>query len=397
MVPSRSVLLRLAPCLACLSWGCTVIGGVDEFTDAADGAGGDSDRGPSSGSLRPDQDSPSGGSGSSNGSTTSGCGDGCDPGEEDCSNGVDDNDDGLADCADPICGGLGYACVPSVPAGWFGPAIVSETDPSSGCSGAFATEVALAHRGLQAEAAVCDACSCEADGDGTCGPATLVMARTTGGGCAAACEANVQLDPDSCEDLGAVAFPCGSSQGVFSSDSITVPNWSVACIASAQSPMLPEISWQADALVCRAPAGGGCGGDAVCAPPPPASATDAVCIAAAGEGDCPSAYPLKTVLYEGFDDGRDCTDCSCAAQPCVGEVEFFFGENCGGGAKEDELGAPFAGACNELIDADGQDDEDDRPRARFRPDDDAPKCAPVASQPTGAATGVGPTTVCCME
>jgi len=106
---------------------------------------------------------------------------------------------------------------------------------------------------------------------------------------------------------------------------------------------------------------------------------------------------VRTLLHADFEDDRGCTPCGCAPLPCLGEVEFFFGKNCGGGAKTGETVAPFSGPCSEVIDSDGEDDDEDRPRARFRPDEDAPKCTPLASQPVGAATAVAPTTVCCME
>jgi hypothetical protein len=57
--------------------------------------------------------------------------DSCVPMPEDCTNGIDDNCNGLIDCADPACTGMGYQCAPAFPAGW-GPVALYDSFTANG-------------------------------------------------------------------------------------------------------------------------------------------------------------------------------------------------------------------------------------------------------------------------
>jgi hypothetical protein len=118
-----------------------------------------------------------------------------------------------------------------------------------------------------------------------------------------------------------------------------------------------------------------------------------VCIQATGDRTCPDGWPDRHVVYDGADDSRSCSDCTCG-QPeggtCSGLVSLY---------KD--------GACSALVDAvsvvsDGPTCVQVQPKGSalgsqslsmiaYQPG----ACAPGGGEPTGALTPTGPTTFCC--
>lgn len=310
----------------------------------------------------------------------------CAPLAEDCANGIDDNSDGLIDCADPICSGVGYQCVPIPEAGWTGVAAFYRGALEVNCSGAFTDAAVSANAGLVAPDAACSACSCMASGSG-CGAATITVTRADGGGCSAACDYDVGLPPAMCVTLE-TGGGCSGGSPTFSTDDAVAPAFAGTCSPSQQSPMVAPPTWTNNALVCSAPAGGGCSLDAVCSPPTPAGFTGA-CVYASGDVPCPAGYGAREVVFDGVGDDRSCSDCGCAPATCPGIIQLFSGNACNANNAVGQIPVPYSGACDEIAST--------KPRARFVPDAAAPKCDVIESTPIGAASPTGPTTVCCTE
>ncbi len=80
------------------------------------------------------------------------------------------------------------------------------------------------------------------------------------------------------------------------------------------APSMPPV-WQQQALACQTNDVPPCDGTAkVCAPAAPSAAGFSVCIFRFGDDrGCPAAYPLQHVFYDGYDDNRACSDCTCGA------------------------------------------------------------------------------------
>ncbi|NUP10403.1 MAG: hypothetical protein HOW73_30505 [Polyangiaceae bacterium] len=351
----------------CVLLGCTAIGGVDGFVDETTSSNG----------------------GQGVGGDVVDCeGVACDPPVERCDDGVDNDDDGLIDCADPQCGDAGYKCVPQAPAGWSGPGALGTGSTSLECDGGFGHTIAQGGLDIVAGDAACSACTCE-PGPGGCPPATLQVFRSGSGACQQSCSANVSLIPGACVNLENVALACADDQAKWSVDQSEIGTFDGSCTPSSQSPTAAAPEWETSFTFCGGALGGGCDQGSVCAPPtPPAFAVEA-CIGSAGEVACPSGFPDRTVMYEGFQDGRGCTPCDCEPAACAGFVELFDHNSCADGHQSATIATPYDGAC--IVAA------DERPRARYALDPNASLCTAIASEPNGKVVPADEYTICCTQ
>jgi len=292
------------------------------------------------------------------------------PPAEDCLDGIDNDEDGDVDCKDTDCQ-PGFECAPALPVGWgaIGYAAVyqgsSQTLPA--CP-VYADDIAYeGGASLDVGNASCTACSCgtptgqsctlTVDLDGPrvgfqplqvsnkpCGQAgtdlsTLTVPDPWGGGC-------FQQDT---LPAGATCTgdPCNTS---VNSGAPTVGGGS--CNPGGGTPQLDTPSFSLAARACRVPlGGGGCDGTEVCMPRPASPFESRVCIGRSGDEVCPgAAFTERFLFHQGFDDGRDCTICTCDA-PTGGACEITFGLHDGppGDACQSSVASFPAGSCFDIV------------------------------------------------
>ena len=150
-------------------------------------------------------------------------------------------------------------------------------------------------------------------------------------------------------------------------------------------PATPQ--WTTQVSACGgAAAGDACGSGGTCYP---AGATAGpVCIQQAGTHNCPADFPDPVELFQGFDDTRECTSCSCDAsgQQCEIDIEI-----CSLGFEQVTLQS--GGECAQLASSDG----DGVSFQGFNINNNG-ECQPGAGSGTveGSVGETDPVTVCCM-
>jgi hypothetical protein len=235
---------------------------------------------------------------------------------ENCINGVDDDGQGGIDCEDPACNG--YACVPAPEADWMGPALLYiGAGPLPSCGGS----LTVAFDGgtvLAAAAAECD-CSCGSPPPAVCStPPSLE--RFTAAGCGVPQAQVTPAAPGTCtsvDSVGAASFR----------STATVPDVST-CAPSVVS-VIPSAYFDTQARLCGGPVGAGCEGGG-CFPEPSGDLHE-VCIHQSGDLECPAGYPVKHLLFGGFDDSRACGPCNCGAPAggyCGGVMVIYGDPGC---------------------------------------------------------------------
>jgi hypothetical protein len=371
---------------------------------------------------------PSGGGGASSASTADG-GDGAgastssaggsannggggSPPLEDCLDGIDNDDDGNVDCEDPKCA-PDYECVVEIPVGWgdFGYiGLYRGTNMPPACPDDMPTEVYAGDAGLTWSNATCSNCGCApaqgqscdltADLDPSkagqqplqvanqpCGMSatqlsTLTVPSSWGGGCY-----HNEVLPGSSTCLGQ---PCNAS---VTAAAATVSGGS--CNATGGVPNKPNPNFTIHGRACRATKlGKGCPTDQVCLPKPKGGFEPRVCVGQTGDNVCPAPFVTKSVLYDDFDDDRDCTNCACG--PASGgtcEMTIELHSDATLNVCTTDVVSVTTGSCanipgNQAI------------RGRSYQVTDPPSggtCSPTTtSTPVGGVTEEGPTTFCCL-
>jgi hypothetical protein len=154
-----------------------------------------------------------------------------------------------------------------------------------------------------------------------------------------------------------------------------------SCVGNTPSPGPATFSEHATGCLADAPTS--CSGG-VCVP-----ATSNVCIYIAGMQNCPSSYPIGTVVYGGIDDTYACTTCTCnlaGARTCAPTVTFYTDSSC----TSTLMPVPFNGNCSAF----GLNAGSMQMTNAGSPQGGA--CAMGGGGTlTGNATGTQPTTVCC--
>lgn len=336
------------------------------------------------------------------------------PPREDCLDGIDNDDDGDVDCRDSDCQ-PDFECVPPVPVGW---GAIGHSALYQGASAnlpicpSYADEISYEGGAtLDPGSGTCTSCSCgtpsgqscslSIDLDGPrpgfqplqvsnkpCGQAgtelsTLTVPDPWGGGC-------YQEDT---HPAGATCMgdPCNRS---INSSSPTVSGGS--CNPGGGDPLLDTPIFDQAVRACRVPtSGGGCGGIQVCMPRPASPFEARVCIGRAGDEACPGGlFTERFVFYEGYDDGRGCTGCTCGS-PTGGACEITMGvyDDPAVGTCNNSVASFTAGSCFDLT---------GNPAifgltATVTGAPSGSSCSVTGGgQPTGQVTPETPTTFCCL-
>ena len=285
---------------------------------------------------------------------------------EDCSNGVDDDGDETIDCADSDCGS--FRCF-AVPGGWQGPVVITEgrTVPSS-CPTPYSVKQLSGDSGeLSWQQASCAGCRC------------------SGLSCSGQPKVSMYFEATCENSLGSFALSTDVCQTTVLGHRITSPpNTIGTCQVTAGGDIAsrPDPEWDLETLGCGLLTNnaGGCGGTGVCAPQAPSGFdTNRLCVFRAGSHTCPSGFVAANSVYEGYEDSRACSQCSCVRQGACSTIVRYTGEECQSGAIESEGSvACFSSQAYKSF--------------RWTPN---PACMPSGGQPVGSVAGTGETTVCC--
>jgi len=370
----------MAAAFACASSAaaCSVLLDWNEFSD---------------GTAQPDDGS---GSGSSSGSAA------------ESSSGTDGGLDSSPVSVPLVSCGTDKLCTPPVPPvpGWSGPFVLFSGTPAAvpdTCDPAgYASKPAFSGwQGLNAPQAQCS-CACGAPQGVTCAPPGVTFYSGQAGAtlaCGAACGTAATLPLDG----GCVAIPSQCSTFGIGSSAPT----GGACAPDA-SVNVPQVAWSTAAIACSPTASpqGSCGSGELCL-----AASAPFCIMHPGASRCPPGeyYVAQHVYYDGVEDSRGCSACSCAA-PSSGSCSFSSAGSVGlplldaaaglpGAAFVDQActtidgffsvpqscaGIPTSGPAKSL-------------KLNAAPTLDPGACTPSAASPTGDAGGTMATTFCCTN
>ena len=303
----------------------------------------------------------------------------CVPAPEDCTNGVDDDCDGLADCADPQCGAVGYRCV-AAPAGWQGPVEIYEGPLPPACEAPYAGGEYDGHAApLAFGPASCASCTCGAPSGSSCSTRVTGYATSSCGGSSV----GATLPAGACTDVRVLSGDRGVSvaSGVAAGGSCAASGGGVTNRGAA--------TWQAAGRACSlsATAAAGCAAGSTCAPTPRSPFLARFCVTQSGDVACPGApFTDRHVYYAGSADTRGCTSCACGAAAgvsCKGVVQTFQQSGCSGSSQA--MSPPTA--CTSLPNG--------TKSALYSALPLGGACAASGGTPTGTVTLVGATTFCC--
>lgn len=320
---------------------------------------------------------------------------------ENCLNGVDDDSDGLVDCADDACGGAGYACVATAPLGWTGylSLYVGPDGEAPACPAQFPSAIPYVGRSTPtADPAACATCACGAPMGGVCDLADVIIVSEK------TCQS---IDPPAfatnlsvpaawdgkCESMGSA--PGGlTTCGGFCNRTVKAAAPQLvggACAVSGGEATKPEVKWATLGKACGdAPSGGGCTGGQVCQPTPATGFESGLCNYKPGEQACPGEpFTEQHVFYEGVEDTRMCTECSCGSPvnaTCAATITVFTDNACTTGAVSFSAGSCALLPGNPTITG----------RSAMITSMSPCACQPSGGESMGAVTATQPTTFCCV-
>lgn len=270
-------------------------------------------------------------------------------------------------------------------AGWNGPAIFYEADPSAtppACSGAYDVTALALDGGLNGGNATCT-CSCGAPTGTSCGTAKLTAYGSS------LCP---PINPGSSQTLSpgtCTAFTIGGASYYY----LAVPDVTGGSCAASLAKNIPTPTWTSQFRACTGSTAfttAGCSGDQMCAPRPSAPFDSQICIYAAGAVACPSgsSYSNRIVRYASYTDTRACSSCSCGAPSgsCAGEVTLTEG--------------PTSPSCGNILDANVSqgchaETTGNAVNAIYEPAP-AATCTASTGMVTGSLNPTQPTTFCCL-
>lgn len=276
----------------------------------------------------------------------------------------------------PTCDGA-RACVGAVPEGWTGPMALylgGSGASAPGCVGDYGVEGNNYVGDLAADESSCT-CSCDPGVGMSCASSTTVCSKSDcapAGGCTSTLTVN-----ENC-----VSNTFGPSVRV-SEPSIT----DVGSCKPSPTETIVAASWGVKAKACGTvlTTALGCIEGQLCAPVVTAPSQQ-LCVLHSGEVACTDAYYTEQhILYDGADDSRKCTSCSCGTPTVNCNGELHFSSVCNGGF----LGGSIkAGACAAVPNTDSS-----RVAFYVKP---SGTCTPVGGDLTGALAPKGAVTFCCQ-
>lgn len=289
-----------------------------------------------------------------------------------------DTTTGQTDDGPGVCDGV---CVSEIPGGWLGPLALWMGDAGSeapGCMDAYGTDAGSFFADLDPGTAECE-CTCDDATGIVCSDPVGVCFHDGGVSCFAVCMSPTNIPPATCTTVSvggtthvSASNPAPTNAGSCNpvpNHTLDTPSWATHAQACATGLASPE----------------GCEAAEVCAPET-TSPFERLCIAHEGDTPCPAGtFTDKHVLYEDYEDTRECSACTCgpADSSCDGTVYFL---NSAGGI------------CNvfvDSVDAGGCSTHGGATRVEYTPDPSG-TCPPQGGNLTGEATPTGATTFCCM-
>jgi hypothetical protein len=283
---------------------------------------------------------------------------------------------------------LHETCVEAPPPGWSGPLARAETigAPPPAIPACAAPYGALAFDGSADPVfppAQC-ACACGGAVNVVCPDPTIDL--YAGSACATRC-GGASVPPGSC-----TAVSTGGCGGSVYAKPTAKPPTGGSCPAQP-TVSVPAWHWERNARTCALPTAavrGRCAAGEVCAPSPAPPFSGHLCIAAAGDVDCPldSHYTVRHVDFAGASDTRGCTACTCGAPSggtCTGTFSTYNATACTLHTNTSPLSSPCAAVpiTTAALQASS-------------PTPTGTTCAPSAVDPVGTIAPKTPTTVCCQ-
>jgi hypothetical protein len=294
-------------------------------------------------------------------------------------------------------------CVPLGPLGWSMPALLW-TGKESGAPECPSRAPATGYEGhadLNAPS-LCGACQCDSP-SGSCALPTMLTAA------AATCAGdgpNVKHTPfdapagwtGACTTLDAIqaGVPC---PGGFCVQSLTIAPLMLmesGCKASmGPIPTDGPATWSTYARACLGVSYPACSNPGeVCTPsaePPPPGFKQ--CVYQKGDNECAYPYADKHLFYDGFDDNRTCTPCTCGApagSTCSALVSAYKDGACSS-LVTSNLVTSSGPLCVGVAPGSGLGSKSAGPATYM-----AGICQPDGGQPMGSADPSGPSTFCCL-
>ena len=259
------------------------------------------------------------------------------------------------------CGVQNCGCAPVAPAGWLPGTLVIGANAS--CPEGYAL----------------DFVGGKAPVDTGCGPCQCDPPSS------AFCFAHLFLDQKCTSQNNGFSFIVGKCTGFPNTPPKSFSVRGSGCGKAKSTPLAPKFG--TEVTVCRASVvADTCAGSDKCVPVSKYPFETAPCIVAAqaGSQSCPSGYPRRHVYYEGIDDKRSCSGCTCEQSGCTGgAIRWCGGSNCSSCSSAIPVESCFANPVTSYI------------------VDKAP--SPPSCQVAGNATTSGslgektPRTICCAD
>ena len=241
----------------------------------------------------------------------------------------------------------------------------------------------------------CGPCSC---GPPSCELPTALTAHST------ACPGNAPGTVDTLFDAppdwnGACVAPPAVPANLLGSVTIAPLTVSPCAAETGPIPKKGTAYWKTYARACLGEVTGTCASSAeVCSPTaasPPDGFFQCIQYLREGDADCPDNYPVKHVFYRGFDDTRDCTQCTCSApvgSDCTATISAYTDASCTTQMASLWQGLDIYGCFDNLMPGNQL-----QSMSAMVVDNQPGYCQASGGVPYGEATPTNPSTFCCQE
>lgn len=306
----------------------------------------------------------------------------------------------ISDGGTSSCSG---SCVPVPPfGGWEGPGLLwlGPEGTAPACPAQAPVVAYQGHDGLTVPSASCGTCSCSAP-SGSCAPPLSLTASSKP--CSDSSGMPTSFDGPAAWDGTCTAHDC-ITPDPFCAHPMSVQSLTAAPLVMTEQGCTPSIvvaqdssapTWTTAALACRgmATTGFGCSDPGQTCVPAAVPPDFAMCIYHEADVSCPDSYPLKHLVYAGFDDQRACSPCACSApvgSACTAALSVFKDGAC----SVPLLSVPVsssASACFDLVPAGLPLGSKTLTALAYQ----AGNCVPTGGEPSGTVEASGPSTFCC--